>query len=102
MVGPKCTKYLIPFIHRVILLVGLGWDKGNTNDTMQELIERVNGPFTPLQWMELEHQALIYKYINAKAPVPSSLLISVCRSFVDPSMAKYLGNNRGNHEMYRT
>ncbi|KAF3333769.1 Growth-regulating factor 9 [Carex littledalei] len=61
---------------------------------MQELIERVKGPFTPLQWMELEHQALIYKYINAKAPVPSSLLVSICRSFVNPSMAKSFGNNR--------
>lgn len=31
--------------------------------------------------MELEHQALIYKYLNAKAPIPSSLLISISKSF---------------------
>jgi QLQ len=73
----------------------LGWDKGTTNESMQDLIGRVKGPFTPLQWMELEHQALIYKYINAKAPVPLSLLVSICRKLVDPSMARSLSNNRG-------
>lgn len=31
--------------------------------------------------MELEHQALIYKYLHAKAPIPSSLLISISKSF---------------------
>ncbi|KAJ4781118.1 growth-regulating factor 1 [Rhynchospora pubera] len=71
-----------------------GWDKGRTNEALQELIGRVKGPFTPLQWMELEHQALIYKYINAKAPVPSSLLASICRSLLNPTMARSLGNNR--------
>ncbi|KAJ1384761.1 Glutamine-Leucine-Glutamine, QLQ [Sesbania bispinosa] len=35
------------------------------------------GPFTPSQWMELEHQALIYKYITANVPVPSHLLIPI-------------------------
>ncbi|CAN1191357.1 Growth-regulating factor 1 [Linum perenne] len=34
----------------------------------------VRGPFTPSQWMELEHQALIYKYITANVAVPSNLL----------------------------
>ncbi|XP_076949485.1 growth-regulating factor 7-like [Bidens hawaiensis] len=33
--------------------------------------------FTPSQWMELEHQALIYKYITANASVPSNLLIPI-------------------------
>ncbi|KAL6212346.1 hypothetical protein ACLB2K_017566 [Fragaria x ananassa] len=35
------------------------------------------GPFTPSQWMELEHQALIYKYITANVPIPSNLLIPI-------------------------
>jgi hypothetical protein len=39
--------------------------------------------------MELEHQALIYKYLNAKAPIPSSLLISISKSF--------RSSNRGMH-----
>ncbi|GJN23760.1 hypothetical protein PR202_gb11438 [Eleusine coracana subsp. coracana] len=45
------------------------------------LLSRTKRPFTPSQWMELEHQALIYKYLNAKAPIPSSLLISISKSF---------------------
>ncbi|KAK4393499.1 Growth-regulating factor 1 [Sesamum angolense] len=41
---------------------------------------RVRGPFTPSQWMELEHQALIYKHIVANVPVPSNLLLPLKRS----------------------
>jgi len=53
------------------------------------LLSRTKRPFTPSQWMELEHQALIYKYLNAKAPIPSSLLISISKSF--------RSSNRGMH-----
>ncbi|KAL7608783.1 growth-regulating factor 7 [Lactuca sativa] len=41
------------------------------------------GPFTPSQWMELEHQALIYKYLVANVPVPS-LLINHIKKSLDP------------------
>ncbi|KAB2061591.1 hypothetical protein ES319_A10G095700v1 [Gossypium barbadense] len=34
----------------------------------------VRGPFSPSQWIELEHQALIYKYITSNVAVPSNLL----------------------------
>ncbi|WOL18290.1 hypothetical protein Cni_G27083 [Canna indica] len=37
--------------------------------------------FTPAQWQELEHQALIYKYLMAGVPVPPELLIPIQRSF---------------------
>ncbi|XP_071732274.1 growth-regulating factor 2-like [Rutidosis leptorrhynchoides] len=37
-------------------------------------VSRYKGPFTPSQWMELEHQALIYKHFVANVPVPSNLL----------------------------
>ncbi|KAJ1277224.1 hypothetical protein BS78_05G278800 [Paspalum vaginatum] len=47
---------------------------------MQGLLSRVRGPFTPTQWMELEHQALIYKHFAVNAPVPSSLLLPIRRS----------------------
>ncbi|WVZ51255.1 hypothetical protein U9M48_002415 [Paspalum notatum var. saurae] len=47
---------------------------------MQGLLSRVRGPFTPTQWMELEHQALIYKHLAVNAPVPSSLLLPIRRS----------------------
>ncbi|KAJ9560315.1 hypothetical protein OSB04_005475 [Centaurea solstitialis] len=41
------------------------------------MMGRVKGPFTASQWMELEHQALIYKYITLNAPIPSNLLIPI-------------------------
>ncbi|CAM0873663.1 unnamed protein product [Alopecurus aequalis] len=56
---------------------GLGLSSGAS---MQGFLARVRGPFTPTQWMELEHQALIYKHIAANAPVPSSLLLPIRRS----------------------
>ncbi|XP_058069697.1 growth-regulating factor 6-like [Magnolia sinica] len=42
------------------------------------------GPFTPSQWMELEHQALIYKYLTANVPIPANLLIPIRKS-LNPS-----------------
>ncbi|KAL6637587.1 hypothetical protein ACP70R_025159 [Stipagrostis hirtigluma subsp. patula] len=57
-----------------------GLDLGRANE-QAFLLSRTKRPFTPSQWMELEHQALIYKYLNAKAPIPSSLLISINKSF---------------------
>ncbi|PKI72471.1 growth-regulating factor 7-like [Punica granatum] len=39
------------------------------------------GPFTPSQYMELEHQALIYKYIVSNVPVPLNLLIPIKKAF---------------------
>ncbi|EFJ26904.1 hypothetical protein SELMODRAFT_412762 [Selaginella moellendorffii] len=34
-------------------------------------------PFTSLQWAELEHQALVFKYILARAPVPPELIAPI-------------------------
>ncbi|KAG8048684.1 hypothetical protein GUJ93_ZPchr0009g1044 [Zizania palustris] len=46
-----------------------GLDCGSSDvSSMQGFLARVRGPFTPTQWMELEHQALIYKHIVANAP----------------------------------
>ncbi|XP_052171417.1 growth-regulating factor 4-like isoform X2 [Diospyros lotus] len=38
-------------------------------------------PFTAAQWQELEHQALIYKYLVAGLPVPPDLVLPIRRSF---------------------
>ncbi|KAL9368691.1 hypothetical protein Peur_039890 [Populus x canadensis] len=43
-------------------------------------ISRNRFPFTATQWQELEHQALIYKYMVSGVPVPPELLYSVKRS----------------------
>ncbi|KAL3813703.1 hypothetical protein ACJIZ3_014971 [Penstemon smallii] len=53
---------------------------GGSNEVMKGPFARVKGPFTPSQWMELEHQALIYKHIVANVPVPSNLLVPLKRS----------------------
>ncbi|PKA64135.1 Growth-regulating factor 5 [Apostasia shenzhenica] len=38
-------------------------------------------PFTASQWEELEHQALIFKYLIAGMPVPPELLLPIRRSY---------------------
>ncbi|CAH2053763.1 unnamed protein product [Thlaspi arvense] len=46
-------------------------------------------PFTPTQWQELEHQALIYKYMVSGVPVPPELIFSIRRS-LDSSLVSRL------------
>ncbi|KAI3451896.1 hypothetical protein Pfo_008561 [Paulownia fortunei] len=53
---------------------------GGLSGGMRGPFARLKGPFTPSQWMELEHQALIYKHIVANVPVPSNLLVPLKRS----------------------
>lgn len=50
-------------------------NEGSGNGGMRAPLLGARGPFTPSQWVELEHQALIYKYMLANVPVPSNLLI---------------------------
>ncbi|KAE8682918.1 12-oxophytodienoate reductase 3-like [Hibiscus syriacus] len=40
-------------------------------------------PFTATQWQELEHQALIFKYVVSGIPIPPNLLLSIKRSCFD-------------------
>ncbi|XP_050215422.1 growth-regulating factor 1-like [Mercurialis annua] len=48
-------------------------------------------PFTASQWQELEHQALIYKYMVSGIPIPSDLLFTIKRScLVDSSLSSKL------------
>ncbi|KAK9270672.1 hypothetical protein L1049_026254 [Liquidambar formosana] len=51
----------------------------------------VRGPFTPSQWMELEHQALIYKYITANVPIPPTLLIPIRRALESAGISSFSG-----------
>ncbi|KAE9609342.1 hypothetical protein Lal_00020020 [Lupinus albus] len=50
---------------------------GYSSESMHGILAGTRGLFTPSQWMELEHQALIYKYIIANVPVPSHLLTPI-------------------------
>ncbi|GLU13414.1 hypothetical protein SLE2022_300520 [Rubroshorea leprosula] len=57
-----------------------GYGSGSLTASMHGPFTGVRGPFTPSQWIELEHQALIYKYITCNVPVPSNLLIPLKKS----------------------
>lgn len=54
-----------------------GYNSGNMNGSMHGSFTGIRGPFTPAQWIELEHQAMIYKYLTANVPVPANLLIPI-------------------------
>ncbi|XP_059432464.1 growth-regulating factor 1 isoform X3 [Corylus avellana] len=52
---------------------------------------RTRFPFTASQWQELEHQALIFKYMASGIPIPPDLLFTIKRSCLDsPLSSKYL------------
>ncbi|CAL9151231.1 growth-regulating factor 6-like isoform X1 [Musa acuminata AAA Group] len=57
-----------------------GLYSGSSDVNINGVLARVRGPFTPSQWLELEHQALIYKYIVAKVAIPPNLLTPIRRS----------------------
>ncbi|XAR51395.1 hypothetical protein NMG60_11006011 [Bertholletia excelsa] len=57
-----------------------GYGSGGLNAGVQGPVLGARGPFTPSQWIELEHQALIYKYLVANMPIPSNLLIALRKS----------------------
>lgn len=47
------------------------------------------GLFTPSQWMELEQQALIYKYITANVPNPSNLPLPIRKTSDSVSFSSF-------------
>ncbi|KVI12203.1 growth-regulating factor 6-like isoform X2 [Cynara cardunculus var. scolymus] len=53
-------------------------------ETMRNHDSNSRFPFTSSQWQELEHQALVYKYMISGMPIPPDLLFSIKRS-LDPS-----------------
>ncbi|KAJ8762501.1 hypothetical protein K2173_007940 [Erythroxylum novogranatense] len=61
-----------------------GYNSGSFSSvgSMHGAFSDAKGPFTQSQWMELERQALIYKYLTSNVPVPSHLLTPI-RKAVD-------------------
>nr|XP_016438848.1 PREDICTED: growth-regulating factor 1-like [Nicotiana tabacum] len=55
------------------------------------VIAGLKGPFTPSQWMELEHQALIYKYITANVPIPPYLLNPIRKALESAGFTTFAG-----------
>ncbi|KAG2535525.1 growth-regulating factor 6-like [Panicum virgatum] len=71
-----------------------GLSSVSLSSSMQGAMARVRGPFTPSQWIELEHQALIYKYLAANSPIPPSLLVPIRSSIASsPYPPSYFGTS---------
>ncbi|XVF39765.1 hypothetical protein PTKIN_Ptkin01aG0058700 [Pterospermum kingtungense] len=69
-----------------------GYNTGGFNGAnMHAVLAGGRGPFTPSQWMELEHQALIYKYITANVPIPSNLLIPIRKALDSADFSSFSG-----------
>lgn len=68
------------------------YGSGSINPSMHGPFAGVRGPFTPSQWIELEHQALIYKYMTSNVPVPSNLLIPLKKSLYPYGLSGSTGN----------
>lgn len=69
-----------------------GYSSGSLNGaSLHGAITGARGPFTPSQWMELEHQALIYKYITANVPIPSNLLIPIRKALESAGFSSFSG-----------
>ncbi|XP_041021496.1 growth-regulating factor 6-like isoform X2 [Juglans microcarpa x Juglans regia] len=69
-----------------------GYSSGSLDgSSVHGFLAGARGPFTPSQWMELEHQALIYKYITANMPVPSNLLIPIRKSLDSVGFSTFPG-----------
>ncbi|KAI3443569.1 hypothetical protein Pfo_000234 [Paulownia fortunei] len=47
-------------------------------------------PFTASQWQELEHQALVFKYMVSGMPIPPDLLFTIRRSLDSSLSSKFL------------
>lgn len=47
-------------------------------------------PFTATQWQELEHQALIFKYMVSGVPIPTDLVYSFKRRLDSSSISSRL------------
>ena len=93
-------KFWLPCLHTFYLWFILnlfwfsfsGYSSGSLNGTsMHGALAGARGPFTPSQWMELEHQALIYKYLTANMPVPSNLLIPIRKALDSAGFSSFPG-----------
>lgn len=84
-----CSSLTLP-----ACFIPAGLSSVSLSSSMQGAMARVRGPFTPSQWIELEHQALIYKYLAANIPIPHSLLVPIRRSLASsPYPPSYFGTS---------
>ena len=90
-------SYFLTIIYLIFLFILFyffvaGYSSGSLNGaSMHGALAGARGPFTPSQWMELEHQALIYKYLTANMPVPSNLLIPIRKALDSAGFSSFPG-----------
>ncbi|KAI3460131.1 hypothetical protein Pfo_016794 [Paulownia fortunei] len=92
--SPNSQTVTLPYYHHTSSAFGRNTGYGSTGinaASMQGVLSGVRGPFTPSQWMELEHQALIYKYITANVPIPSYLLNPIRKAFESACFSSFSG-----------
>ncbi|KAL6959783.1 Growth-regulating factor 7, partial [Sarracenia purpurea var. burkii] len=63
--------------------------------SMHGVFPGVRGPFTPSQWMELEHQALIYTFLTENVPIPSNLLLPIRKALDSAGFSSFSGEPLG-------
>ncbi|KAA8528439.1 hypothetical protein F0562_035794 [Nyssa sinensis] len=92
--SPNSQTVTLPYYHYTSNSCSrnTGYSSGGLNSaSMHGVLAGVRGPFTPSQWMELEHQALIYKYITANVPIPSNLLIPIRKALDSAGFSSFAG-----------
>lgn len=60
----------------------------NSTSAATSMATGTRSPFTMSQWQELEHQALIFKYLMAGLPIPPDLVLPIQKSF-DPMSPRF-------------
>ncbi|KAG6491548.1 hypothetical protein ZIOFF_046480 [Zingiber officinale] len=73
----------LPLASLIGLFLDFLWACAVLEEQMNSFCAVVGGrpPFTAAQWQELEHQALILKYLIAGVPVPPELIVPIRRSY---------------------
>ncbi|KQK00900.1 growth-regulating factor 4 [Brachypodium distachyon] len=92
--SPAATASLLPFCRSSPFSAGNGG--GGLGDEAQQMngrwaMGRGPLPFTSAQYEELQHQALIYKYLVAGVPVPPDLVLPIRRG-IDSLAARFYHN----------
>lgn len=89
----KCLFVLLGLFINGLFKFFVGFSvSGYSTETLNAAsVHGARGLFTPSQWMELEHQALIYKYISANVPIPSNLLIPIRKALESAGFSSFSG-----------
>ncbi|GAB2269576.1 hypothetical protein Dimus_004498 [Dionaea muscipula] len=91
--GRSSETSALPYFHQIASAYGkhTGYASGSVNGGMY-VLSGVKGPFTPSQWLELQHQALIYKHFITNEPIPPNLLIPIRKALESARFSNFNGD----------